>query len=66
MKVVFSSATAATLGVPRLRQVASLSDRASEAVRTALLITHDVVQMVALEIRAEGLDALFAVRGELV
>lgn len=43
-------------------QVASLSDRASEAMRTALLITHDVVQMLAQEIRTEGLDELFAVR----
>lgn len=42
-------------------QVSSLSDRANEAVRTALLITHDVVQALAEEIRAEGLDALFAV-----
>eukprot|EP00904_Undaria_pinnatifida_P001084 jgi/Undpi1/10977/HiC_scaffold_30.g13278.m1 len=42
-------------------EVASLSDRASEAVRTALLITHDVVQNLAQEIRTEGLDALFAV-----
>lgn len=38
-----------------------MSDRASEAVRTALLITHDVVQQLADDIRAEGLDALFAV-----
>lgn len=43
-------------------KVASLSDRASEAVRTALLITHDVVQALTQEIRAEGLDALFSVR----
>ena len=43
-------------------KVASLSDRANEAVHTALLITHDIVQKLAEEIRAQGLDALFAVR----
>ncbi|CAB1104368.1 unnamed protein product [Ectocarpus sp. CCAP 1310/34] len=42
-------------------EVSSLSDRANEAVRTALLITHDVIQMLADEIRTEALDALFAV-----
>lgn len=39
-----------------------MSDRANEAVHTALLITHDVVQTLSQEIRTEGLDALFAVR----
>ncbi|CAM9230133.1 unnamed protein product, partial [Sphacelaria rigidula] len=41
-------------------EVASLSERASEAVRSALLITHRIVQDLAEDIRAEGLDALFA------
>ncbi|CAM9603702.1 unnamed protein product [Ectocarpus sp. 4 AP-2014] len=42
-------------------EVSSLSDRANEAVRTALLITHDVIQTLGDEIRTEALDALFAV-----
>ncbi|CAM9831328.1 unnamed protein product [Pylaiella littoralis] len=46
-------------------EVSSLSDRANEAVRTALLITHDVIQALAGEIRAEGLDALFSVTESL-
>lgn len=45
--------------------MSSLSDRANEAVRTALLITHDVIQALAGEIRAEGLDALFSVTESL-
>lgn len=43
------------------KQVASLSERASEAVRSALLITYTIVQNLTEEIRTEGLDALFAV-----
>lgn len=42
--------------------MASLSERAREAVRSALLITHGIVQNLAEDIRVEGLDSLFAVR----